>query len=141
MHSSLVGSIFEMSLTIPKTIFKKKFPQGLLGEIGKLNFDGKFADFFHESLWKFFIENWLRYCQGHFKNGPHQRTMQTHPCPDYKGENQGRNIFKLAVAPRKIIFLQNFISMTPLHQGGIMGVEWGKLVDIMTHFRARTKIK
>ena len=72
------------------------------------------------------------------KNGPHQRTMQTHPCPAYKAGNQGRDIFILAVAPRKIIFSQNFTSMT---RGSLWGEGWGKLVDIMTHFRARTKTK
>ena len=69
LHSFLVRSIFEMSLAIPKPIFKKKFPQELMGEIRKLSIEVKLTTmkvcrFPKESLWKFFLENWLRYCQG-----------------------------------------------------------------------------
>ena len=83
----------------------------------ELNFYGKFAGFSQETQWKFFLENWHRYCQEHFKNGPHQRTMQTHPCPAYKVGNQGRDIFMSAVAPQKIIFFAKFHFYDPLNWG------------------------
>ena len=65
--------------------------------------------------------------------------MLTHPCSAYRAGNLGWGIFISALTPRKIIFSQNFTSITPHNGGG--DVITVKHFDKRTYCRARTKTK
>ena len=56
------------------------------------------CDFLPEFPMEIFFLDWLSCCQGHFKNGPHPKTLCTHPCPTHNAGNQGKGIFVSALA-------------------------------------------